>query len=80
MVLFTWSSSNFKIFAAAIAGPNIPKTGPAWNPRAITVGMKSAASLSITSYPAARPVRNSFPEAPEVSAATNVPGTILVPG
>ena len=35
--------------AAAMAGPKMAKTTPAWKPRAITVGMKSAASRSMTS-------------------------------
>ena len=37
------------IFAAATAAPKMPKTGPAWKPRAIIVGMNSAAIRSITS-------------------------------
>jgi hypothetical protein len=37
------------ILAAAMAPPKIPNTGLAWKPRAITVGMKSAAIRSITS-------------------------------
>jgi hypothetical protein len=36
-------------FAAATAGPKMPNTGLAWKPRAITVGMKSAAIRSMTS-------------------------------
>ena len=49
IVLFTWSSVNPITFAAATAAPKMPNTGPAWNPRAITVGMKSAAMRSATS-------------------------------
>ena len=49
IVLFTWSSVKRRIFAAATAGPKMPNTGPAWKPRAITVGMKSAAIRSMTS-------------------------------
>src|SRR4029453_18636189 len=47
IVQFTWSSVKRSIFAAATAGPKMPNTGPAWNPRAIIVGMKSAARRSI---------------------------------
>ncbi len=49
MVAFTWSSVSRIIFAAAMAGPKVPNTTPAWKPRDITVGMKSAASRSRTS-------------------------------
>ena len=49
IALFTWSSVKRMIFAAATAGPKMPNTGPAWKPRAITVGMKSAAIRSMTS-------------------------------
>ena len=48
-MLFTWSSLSRRIFAAATAAPKMPKTAPAWKPRAITVGMKSAAMRSMTS-------------------------------
>ena len=37
------------LVASAMAAPNTPNTGPAWKPRDITVGMKSAAIRSITS-------------------------------
>ena len=33
----------------AMAGPKMPNTTPAWKPRDITVGMKSAARRSMTS-------------------------------
>ena len=49
IVLFTWSSVNRITFAAATAAPKMPNTGPGWKPRAITVGMKSAAMRSATS-------------------------------
>jgi hypothetical protein len=49
MALFTWFSVSPRILAAATAGPKMPNTTPAWNPRAMTVGMKSAAMRSMTS-------------------------------
>jgi len=45
----TWSSSKRSILAAAIAAPKMLNTGPAWKPRAMTVGIQSAAIRSITS-------------------------------
>ena len=44
-----WSSVNRMILAAATAAPKMLNTGPAWNPRAMTVGIQSAAIRSITS-------------------------------
>src|SRR5215472_13847796 len=46
----------------------------------MTVGMNSAAIRSMTSYPAATAARNSLPEAPVISAATSVAGSIAMPG